>query len=375
MTLRNKTKGEKKPKIWIDLDNSPHVPFFTPIIDELKSRGCSVVVTARDAYQVRELADLFRMDYKLVGRHQGKSAFRKVMGLGIRAWQLLPTALREKPHLALSHGSRSQLIACAALKIPSILLIDYECAKRLGVITPTWFMCPEVIPSNIFECSPDRVLKYPGIKEDVYVPQFIPDPGVRSQLGLQHDDLVVTVRPPATEAHYHRHASDELFEAVISFLSGKSEVKVVLLPRNEKQAVQLRNQWPSLFSSQKLRIPQQVVDGLNLIWHSDLVISGGGTMNREAAALGVPVYSTFRGEIGAVDQYLSECGRLVLLETTTDIESKIKLARRTISTKPQTGNRAALANIVNQVMSIVGSTSALPVQDSYLDSRSVHSNL
>jgi len=375
MTLATKTKRKKRPTIWIDLDNSPHVPFFAPISDELKSRGCSIVVTARDAYQVRELADLFHMDHKLVGRHQGKSAVRKVLGLGIRAWQLLPTALREKPDLALSHGSRSQLIVGAALKIPSILLIDYECAKRLGVITPTWFMCPEVIPSNVFKCSPNRVLKYPGIKEDVYVPQFIPDSDVRPKLGLRHDDLVVTVRPPATEAHYHRRASDELFDSAINFLSRKSEVKVVLLPRNDKQAVQLRNQWPSLFSSQKLRIPQQVVDGLNLIWHSDLVISGGGTMNREAAALGIPVYSTFRGEIGAVDQYLSESGRLVLLETAADLESKIKLARRTISNKPQTRNRPALANIVNQVMGIVGSKSALPVQDSYLDSRSVHSNL
>ncbi len=375
MTLRTSCKHATKPIIWIDLDNSPHVPFFAPIIEELKSRGCSIVVTARDAFQVRELADLFHLDYTLVGRHQGKSKARKIFGLGIRALQLLPTAIRDKPHLALSHGSRSHLIVCATLKIPSIVLIDYECAKRLGVIAPTWFMCPEVIPASVFECDPSRVLKYPGIKEDVYVPQFVPDPDIRPQLGLKQDDLVVTVRPPATEAHYHRRQSDELFEAVIQFLSDKPDVKIVLLPRNEKQALQLTHRWPELFSNQKLRIPPQVVDGLNLIWHSDLVISGGGTMNREAAALGVPVYSTFRGQIGAVDRYLSERGRLVLLQGIEDIEREIQLVRRNIPIKPGIGNHAVLTSIVTQVISIVRSKSPVAVQDSYLHSQSLRSKL
>ena len=375
MTLRTNGNSATRPKIWIDLDNSPHVPFFAPIIDELKSRGCSIAVTARDAFQVRELADLFHLDYTLVGRHQGKSTVRKVFGLGVRALQLLPTAIREKPHLALSHGSRSQLIVCAAWKIPCIVLIDYEGARRLGVITPTWFMVPEVIPSTVFECHPSRVLKYPGIKEDVYVPQFVPDPRIRPLLGLKQDDLVVTARHPATEAHYHRRQSDELFQGVIHFLSHQPEVKIVLLPRNEKQAAQLRHQWSFLFSSQKIRIPERVVDGLNLIWHSDLVISGGGTMNREAAALGVPVYSTFCGPIGAVDRYLSERGRLVLLQAVEDIERKIQLVRREIFGKPQAGNQAVLKNIVSQVIGIVGSKLPVHIRDSYLDSKSVHSNL
>lgn len=375
LSLRTHHKHATRPKIWIDLDNSPHVPFFAPIIEELQNHGCSIAVTARDAFQVRELAELFHLHYKLVGRHQGKSRIRKICGLCVRALQLLPSALREKPDLALSHGSRSQLVVCAALKIPSVLLIDYECAKRLGVISPTWFMCPEVIPAAVFGSEPNRVLKYPGIKEDVYVPQFVPDPQIRAQLGLKHDDLVVTVRPPATEAHYHRPQSDELFEAVIAFLSEVPQVKVVLLPRNDKQAFQLKSQWPALFSSQKIRIPEQVVDGLNLIWHSDLVISGGGTMNREAAALGVPVYSTFRGTIGAVDRYLSERGRLILLQDVGDVKTKIRLVRRNLSAKPQNGNRAVLKSIVNQVVAIVDSESPVPLQDSCLDSRSVHSNL
>ena len=362
-----------KAKIWIDLDNSPHVPFFAPIIDELAKRGYSIALTARDCFQVRELADLLQLNYKLVGRHNGKSKILKVFGLCFRGAQLLPSALREKPDLAISHGSRSQLIVCAALRIPSLLIFDYECAKRLGLIRPTWFMCPEVIPASALECDPKQVLKYPGIKEDVYVSRFIPDPRIRPQLGLAGEDLVVTIRPPATEAHYHRPQSDELFEAAIEFLSRRPEVKIVMLPRNEKQAVYLKVHWPGLFWNQKIRIPQHVVDGLNLIWHSDLVISGGGTMNREAAALGVPVYSTFRGTIGAVDRYLSDRHRLVLLESVEDVRTKIRLLRRNTSVAPQNGSDLVLSSIVNQIAAIAGPESLPFCQDSLLGSSSTHS--
>jgi predicted glycosyltransferase len=365
----------RKAKIWIDLDNSPHVPFFAPIIDELQNRGYSIMLTARNAYQVRELADLFRLKYKLIGHHQGKNKIRKLFGVCVRGMQLIPAVLREKPDLALSHGSRSQIMVCAGLRIPSLLILDYECAKRLGLIEPTWYMCPEVIPSSVFRCDPKRVLKYPGIKEDVYVPRFVPDPQIRPELGFDNDDVVVTVRPPATEAHYHRPQSDELFEAVIEFLSRRPEVKIVMLPRNDKQAAHLRNHWPALFENRKIRIPHQVVDGLNLIWHSDLVISGGGTMNREAAALGVPVYSTFRGKIGAVDQYLSDRDRLVLLEGVQDVHTKIRIVRRNTFSKPQNGNNDALKSIVDQVVAMVGSNSPAPYPDSYLKSTSVHTNL
>jgi uncharacterized protein len=366
MNANNLAGPSRKGKIWIDLDNSPHVPFFVPIIDELAKSGYSIVLTARDCFQVRELADLFHLNCRLIGRHYGRSKIRKVFGLGRRSLQLIPTALKEKPDLAMSHGSRAQLTICTALRIPYLMISDYECAKRLGIIRPTWFMCPEVIPASAFDCDPKRVLKYPGIKEDVYVPRFVPDPRIRPQLGLAEDDLVVTIRPPATEAHYHRPQSDELFEATMEFLSRRPEVRIVMLPRNEKQAVYLRSRWPDLFANQKIRIPQHVVDGLNLIWHSDLVISGGGTMNREAAALGVPVYSTFRGTIGAVDRYLSERHRLVLLESVEDVQTKIRLLRRNMSVAPRNSNDAVLSSIVNQIMAIAGSKSLPLGQDSRL---------
>jgi hypothetical protein len=215
-------------------------------------------------------------------------------------------------------------------------------------------MCPEVIPDTALRGG-NRVLKYPGIKEDVYVPRFVPDPQLRSQLGLCEDDLVVTLRPPAIEAHYHTPKSDELFDAAVEFLGTRRDVKLVAVPRNEKQAVLVMNRWPELFASGRMRIPDHVVDGLNLIWYSDLVISGGGTMNREAAALGVPVYSVFRGQIGAVDRYLSMKGRLVLLESIQDVQAKISVVRRKRPAKPDGGDRTALSSVVGHISAILES--------------------
>jgi predicted glycosyltransferase len=163
----------------------------------------------------------------------------------------------------------------------------------------------------------------------------------------------VTVRPPANEAHYHNPESDALFNAVINLLSDQPDTKIVLLPRNQRQELSVRKSWPNLFASGKMMVPTHAVDGLNLIWHSDLVISGGGTMNREAAALGVPVYSIFRGKIGAVDRYLARTGRLVMVENIDEVRTKIKLNRRQQPAKPEGQTSSALRKIVDNVVTVV----------------------
>ena len=339
--------GQKK--IWIDLDNSPHVPFFGPIIEELEKRGYSIVVTARDCFQVCELANLLKIQYKRIGHHYGKHKILKLAGLCVRAMQLAPTVLKEKPDLALSHGSRSLALLSALLRVPSITIFDYEFAKGLPILHPRWIMVPDVIAGNE-KNSHSQVMKYRGIKEDVYVPRFQPDPSIIDHLGISQQDLVVTLRPPANEAHYHNPESEALQDAVIDFLGKQPKTKMVLLPRNHKQETAIRRSWPHLFSSGVMRVPSNAVDGLNLIWHSDLVISGGGTMNREAAALGVPVYSIFRGKIGAVDRSLSNAGRLVLLETVDDVRTKIVLQRRHQKACPGRGNGDTLKDIVDNVV-------------------------
>jgi predicted glycosyltransferase len=353
LTHERRPATSMQRKIWIDLDNSPHVPLFVPIIDELRKRGYSVVVTARDCFQVCALADLCGVQYKRVGRHYGKSKALKVIGVGARSLQLLPTVLKERPDLALSHGSRSQILLCTLLRVPSIVMFDYEFVKGLGAIHPTWAMAPEVIVNSAaakhHPAAKHDLLGYPGIKEDVYVPRFKPDPAIVADLGLDRADLVVTVRPPATEAHYHNPESEVLMDAVFELASKAPNTKIILLPRNKKQELEIRAAWPELFAANKIVVPDSVIDGLNLIWHSDLVISGGGTMNREAAALGVPVYTIFRGKAGAVDRYLAAEGRLVFIETPDDVRQKIVWKRRSRVANAGAGKTSVLSTIIDNV--------------------------
>jgi predicted glycosyltransferase len=347
------SRRAKKKRVWIDIDNSPHVPFFLPIIEELEKQGIELVLTARNMYQVCELLEFFHLRCTVVGGHYGKNKVMKVLGSCLRAIQLAPTAWRSSPDLAISHGSRAQLLMCKALRIPTMMAHDYEYSTKTGFLEPDWVLMPDVIPDGAMTKKCEKVLKYPGLKEDVYIPRFRPDPSILNQLGISPDELVVTVRPPATEAHYHNPESEILFRETLRLLASRPQVRAVALPRNGRQSRQLRADWSDLISSGLLIVPSAPVDGLNLIWFSDLVVSGGGTMNREAAALGVPVYSIFRGKIGAVDRYLVQQGRLTLIESIYDVQTKIKLVRWSRPSKPENRDLPALQSIVTYVLSVL----------------------
>src|SRR5205814_356349 len=159
-------------------------------------------------------------------------------------------------------------------------------------------------------------------------PEFRPDPALVHQLGLNSGNIIVTVRPPANEAHYHNPESETFFVEFMKRVRATPGLKAVLLPRNKNQESQIRGSWPEWFTNSKVIVPKGAVDGLNLLWFSDLVVSGGGTMNREAAALGVPVYSMFRGKSGGVDRRLEQEGRLVMIRTSAEVETKIVFKRR-----------------------------------------------
>lgn len=337
-----------KKTIWVDLDNSPHVPFFVPIIKELEKNGHSIVLTARDTFQVIGLADYYKLNYKQVGRHYGANKLLKIVGTIWRSIQLTNVVIRHKPDLSLSHGSRALLLVSWFFRIPTVLIYDYEHAKILPFIKPSLRIAPEVcVNSGEAERFGQSLSLYSGIKEDVYVPSFRPDSSIIQQLNLHPHEIIATVRPPASEAHYHNPDSDKLFIKVVEFLGRSKGVRMVVLPRNEKtQKDFIRTSWPQWCKEGKIVIPDQVVDGLNLMWHSDLVISGGGTMNREAAALGLPVYSIFRGTLGAVDKYLAEQGRLVLIKTTEDVEGKIRVVKRSNKTLEGTSGSVTLKQIM-----------------------------
>jgi len=343
-------------KIWIDLDNTPHVPFFVPVIEELKRRGHQVVLTARDAFQVCELADDMGLSYTKIGRHYGGNPLMKVAGLFWRSMQLLPVYLHEKPDIALSHGSRAQTLLLNLLRVPTVLITDYEHSRTIPLASPKWVILPDALSHSDLDFGSKqsmRVRYYRGIKEDVYAPRLEPDPSILTELGLQGDETIVVVRPPANEAHYRNPESDALFLELMARLTESPGIRGVLLPRNARQSHYLQASHPEWFSNNKTIVPPRAVDGLNLIWFSDLVVSGGGTMNREAAALHVPVYSIFRGKIGAVDRSLEQQGRLVLLTTSEEVWTRLPLTRRDRGGQPDRTPRLALDDIVDHLEAIM----------------------
>jgi uncharacterized protein len=342
-------------RIWIDLDNTPHVPFFVPIIRELQREGHSVIVTARDAFQVCSLADYHSLDYCKVGRHYGANRAMKVAGTVWRAAQLLLFVRRRRPDISISHGSRPLVLASSALRIPTMLLFDYEHAMRLPFVKPAIGVAPDSIDDpELAKGFRYGLRTYGGLKEDVYAGALRPDPSILAELGVRKDEILVTIRPPANEAHYHNPEAERLLVETVNFLGGEAGVRMVILPRTAgAQGEFVHRTWPRWCEERKIIIPKGPLDGLNLVWFSDLVVSGGGTMNREAAALGVPVYSIFRGKLGAVDRRLAREGRLILIQKPEDIWMKLSPVKRARSTKPVPTERPAFREILNAAYELI----------------------
>lgn len=308
-------------RIWIDLANSPHVPFFRSLANEFIQREHEIVVTARAFAETVELAAAAGFTPHVIGEHGGGRLSGKAGNLVQRALALARWARGRDIDLAISHNSYSQVLAARALSLRTITLMDYEhqpanhLAFRLAsrIIVPRAF--PEAALSR-FGARPAKVRRYNGIKEDVYLADFRKDLQFEnhlSKLGITEKDILVTVRPPASEALYHRF-ENELFDQLLERLLATPSVKVVLLPRNDSQ----RKAY-SMCGNSNLILPPSPMDGGNLIAHSDLVVSAGGTMNREAAALGIPAASIYLGEWAAIDQELVKENRLRKISTRDDV--------------------------------------------------------
>ena len=314
-------------KIWFDLCHPPHVHVLAPLIRELNRLGHETVITVRDRFQVSELCDLADIKHHKIGRDYGRLKILKAIGILIRTMQLYKFTRKRNLNVAVSHGSEYQLLTAFLLRIPSLFMIDYEnCYLGIGKRFATKIVMPETIHNDVLirkRLNLNKVIKYPGFKEDVYLEDFKPDPGILNELNINSKKIIVALRPPATEAHYHNPESEQPFSAVMSYLIEKSNLTTVILPRTIKEKEKIQK----LYNGNSVIIPSRVINGLNLIWHSDLIISGGGTMNREAAVLGVPAYSIFKGQIGAIDYFLEKTGRLHFIESISDI-GKIKIEKR-----------------------------------------------
>jgi predicted glycosyltransferase len=311
-------------KIWIDIVNSPHVLFFKPIIEELKQKGHSIDVTAREYAQTTGLLHEFQLPYTLIGAHAGAQLSKKIFDVFKRGVKLCTYARNKKFDLALTFNSPSMALAAKILRIPSMVFMDYE-HQPLNHLT--FRLCDKVVTPEIFPNESlkklgaiKKTLKYDGLKEQVYLSDFNPSPDFLDGIGLDKNKIIITARPPATMALYHRFEND-LFYEVIKHLLNNKDVLIIAIPRSEEQRTTL-----TALSKSNLIVLDKPVDGRNLLYYSDMVVSAGGTMNREAAVLGTPAYTVFKGKIGAVDKYLMDLGRIISIETFDDLK-KIKTGK------------------------------------------------
>ncbi len=308
-------------RIWIDLANSPHVPFFRALVPEFERRGASVEMTARDFAQTVELAQAAGLVATVIGGHGGRALAGKAGNLLGRAAALSRWARGREFDLAVSHNSYAHVAAARVLGIRSVTLMDYEHqpANHLAFRLASRVVVPSSFPSKAlsrYGARARKVRRYQGTKEDVYLADFEPDPRFAetlAALGVRAEDVTVVIRPPARDALYHRF-ENELFDDLLTRLSSRAGVKVILLARTEAQ----RETYASRLN---LILPRAALDGANLIAASDLVVSAGGTMNREAAALGVPAATIYAGRWAAVDEELFREGRLRRISTREDLDA------------------------------------------------------
>jgi len=319
-------------KVWIDVTAPAHVLVFRPLVEILRGRGDEVGISARDYAQTLELLELHGLEADaVIGRHAGRSRLRKAREMTHRLGSLRRWARGRDFDVALAHGSHELTISARRLGIPSSTTFDYEFATlqhQLGCRAATRVVVPAAIPPERlrpYGVRPPKLLQYPGLKEEYYLADFEPDRSLLERFAIDPERVLVVLRPPPDVSLYHRH-SNPLFPQTLDHLGRAEHVHAIVLPRTEEQREFVRGlALPSVI------VPDGAVDAQSLIALADLVVSAGGTMNREAAALGVPVYTTYGGRLGGVDEELIRDGRLKPL---TDPRA-LELRKRDESTAPR----------------------------------------
>jgi len=289
---------------------SAHVLVFRPLIEIMRGRGDEVEITARDYAQTLQLLELHGLTAEVVGRHGGRSRLQKARQMTHRLGALKKWAKGRDFDVALAHGSHELTMTARRLGIPSSTTFDYEFATlqhQLGCRAATKVVVPEAIPPERlrpYGVRPPKLVQYPGLKEEYYLADFEPDRTLLDRFAIDQGRVLVVLRPPPDVSLYHRH-SNPLFPMTLDHLGRLDDVHAFVLPRTEEQREYVRELGlPSVI------LPEGAVDAQSLIALSDVVVSAGGTMNREAAALGVPVYTTYGGRLGGVDEALIREGRL-----------------------------------------------------------------
>jgi predicted glycosyltransferase len=297
-------------RVWFDMTAPAHPIVFRPVIAQLQRMGHEVRVTARDYAQTLPLLERLGVPHTAIGRHGGASRARKIGALASRTTAMIRFGRRGRFDLAVAHGSNDLALAAAALRVPEVNAFDYEWATmqhQIGCRLARRVLTPDAIPAarlRRYGVGPAKLRQYPGLKEEYYLADFEPDASVLDDLGVDGGRVVVVLRPPPDVSLYHRR-SNKLYPALLDSLGRREDVHAVVVPRTEVQRRTVRALgFPSLL------VPDGAVDAQSLIALADLVVSAGGTMNREAVALGTPVYTTYGGRLGGVDEALIRAGRL-----------------------------------------------------------------
>jgi uncharacterized protein len=304
-------------RVWVDLTNSPHVLVMRPLIEAMRADGHEVDITARDYAQTIQLCQRFGIEHTAVGRHRGGRVASKAVGLASRSLALTRWARGRRFDVAMGHGSNDVSVAAKLLRVPSATAFDYEWATaqhQVNCRLARAVVVPDAIPPERLERygARGKIHAYPGLKEEYYLADFEPDPAVLGELGLDPAHPIVVVRTPPEVSLYHRF-ENPLFGKVLDRLRG---TQTVVLPRTPAQRPELGG----------FIVPEHAIDAQSLVAYADLVISAGGTMNREAVALGTPVFTTFEGKLGAVDEALLREGRLRKLDDPGQIQIERKPA-------------------------------------------------
>jgi predicted glycosyltransferase len=298
-------------RIWVDFTNTAHVQVLRPLVELLEREGHEVELTARPLSQTLAMLERWGRTAEVVGHHGGASRLGKARAAASRVPALLRWARPRRFDYALAHGSTDLPGACRLLRIPNTTMFDYEwavlqhhvnCRLATRVLVPDWIPAERLAR---YGARGRKLVRYPGLKEEYYLSDFNPDPGVLDDLGVPVGAPVCVVRTAPSYALYLGGSENPLIPQLLAHLAGQAEVFTVVLPRTREQAREVR-----ALGLDRVVVPERPVDGRSLVAVADALVSAGGTMNREAAVLGTPVWSIFEGRPGAIDERLIAEGRL-----------------------------------------------------------------
>jgi uncharacterized protein len=340
-------------RVWIDLANSPHSLLFAPVARELGRAGHDVATTARDNAQTVELAGEWT-EPVVIGGPSPKGRARKAAALARRIKELRRWARGASPDVALSHNSYAQIVAARSLGIRVVTAMDFEHqpANHLAFRLADEILVPAALRDSRVTRQGARAGKtrfYPGLKEEVYLGDFSPDPLALERLGIfrDPDTIVVVARTPPSRALYHSFDSP-LFIPALELLAADERVRLVVLARHPEQRQAIES-----LGLARCVVPATAVDSRSLMYAADLVVGAGGTMTREAALLGVPTFSLFAGADAAVDTWLERHGRLRRLRSVDEL----------LPLRPAPGQPAPVADLARRGAELTALFAAAAVGD------------